>query len=114
MLPMSRADESWCYDVQLDQRDDGSDIQSELGKKTGGTSVPRVFINQKVSIVVVAHMHLPCLDRSHACWDGDASQRVSIACDSWTSHLHVQFIGGGDDTERLKQSGELAKLVEGI
>ena len=34
--------------VQLDQRDDGSEIQGELGKKTGGTSVPRVFINQKV------------------------------------------------------------------
>lgn len=34
--------------MQLDQRDDGSEIQGELGKKTGGTSVPRVFINQKV------------------------------------------------------------------
>lgn len=33
---------------QLDQRDDGDAIQNELAKKTGGRSVPRVFVNQKV------------------------------------------------------------------
>jgi len=33
--------------VELDQIDDGSAIQSELGKMTGATTVPRVFINQE-------------------------------------------------------------------
>lgn len=48
-FPSVRVADAAGYDaVQLDQRDDGSEIQGELGKKTGGTSVPRVFINQKV------------------------------------------------------------------
>jgi len=34
--------------TQLDQRDDGNAIQDELASLTGGRSVPRVFINQKV------------------------------------------------------------------
>lgn len=46
--------------LQLDQRDDGNAIQDELAKKTGGRSVPRVFINQKVC---AAYMNpaRPCL-----------------------------------------------------
>ncbi|KAG9309073.1 putative glutaredoxin [Chiua virens] len=31
--------------VELDLRDDGSDIQEYLGKKTGARSVPRTFIS---------------------------------------------------------------------
>ena len=33
--------------IELDQRADCSEIQAELGRITGGTSVPRVFIQQK-------------------------------------------------------------------
>jgi len=32
---------------ELDNRDDGSEIQSYLGKITGASSVPRVFINSE-------------------------------------------------------------------
>merc|ERR1712137_71958 len=32
---------------ELDKMGDGSSIQQELGKRTGGTSVPRVFINKE-------------------------------------------------------------------
>lgn len=48
---------------------DPSTIQSYLGELTGGTSVPRVFIDTK-------------------------------------------FIGGGDDTERLANNGQLEKMVK--
>ena len=33
--------------IELDQRSDGSEIQQELGNRTGGTSVPRVFIKEE-------------------------------------------------------------------
>jgi glutaredoxin 3 len=33
--------------VELDERPDGGAFQSELGKMTGGTSVPRVFVGGK-------------------------------------------------------------------
>ena len=33
--------------VELDQRDDGNDIQTYLHKKTGQRTVPNIFINQK-------------------------------------------------------------------
>lgn len=55
--------------VELDERNDGSAIQQELGRMTGGSSVPRVFIKGA-------------------------------------------FIGGGDDTEALRKSGKLAKMLE--
>ncbi|KAK7033537.1 Glutaredoxin [Paramarasmius palmivorus] len=32
---------------ELDQRDDGGDIQSYLAEKTGQRTVPNIFINQK-------------------------------------------------------------------
>lgn len=32
---------------ELDERSDGGAIQAELGKVTGATSVPRVFVNGK-------------------------------------------------------------------
>lgn len=54
--------------VELDERDDGADIQSALTERTGVKTVPRVFING--------------------------------TC-----------IGGGDDTVRLRDSGELSGLV---
>lgn len=40
--------------TQLDQRDDGNAIQDELASLTGGRSVPRVFINQKVSFFLMS------------------------------------------------------------
>ena len=60
-----------CLFAQLDQRDDGGDIQDALAELTGGRSVPRVFVEES-------------------------------------------FIGGGDDTERLANNGELAKLVANV
>ncbi|EER09298.1 glutaredoxin, putative [Perkinsus marinus ATCC 50983] len=33
--------------IELDQRDDCSDIQDYLGQLTGARSVPRVFVNRK-------------------------------------------------------------------
>jgi len=35
------------YIVELDERGDGDQIQAYLAKLTGGTTVPRVFINGK-------------------------------------------------------------------
>ena len=32
---------------ELDERDDGASIQSYLGKKTGASTVPRVFVGGK-------------------------------------------------------------------
>lgn len=55
--------------IELDERNDGSQIQQALGQITGGTSVPRVFI------------------------DGE-------------------FIGGGDDTERLANNGKLEVMLK--
>ncbi|XP_043279115.1 glutaredoxin-C4-like isoform X2 [Venturia canescens] len=33
--------------IELDQRDDGDEIQSVLGEMTGERTVPRVFVNRK-------------------------------------------------------------------
>lgn len=55
--------------VELDEREDGDDIQAALEAKTGVRTVPRVFIGGKC-------------------------------------------IGGGDDTVRLLEAGELAQLVK--
>merc|ERR1712130_483878 len=33
--------------IELDERDDCSAVQQELGKRTGATSVPRVFVGKK-------------------------------------------------------------------
>ena len=35
------------FHLQLDQRDDGDEIQKVMGELTGATSVPRVFVGGK-------------------------------------------------------------------
>jgi glutaredoxin 3 len=55
--------------MEIESRPDCAEIQAYLAEKTGGSSVPRVFV------------------------DGE-------------------FIGGGDDTDALARSGELAKMAK--
>ncbi|KAK0470094.1 glutaredoxin [Desarmillaria tabescens] len=72
--------------VELDERDDGSDIQEYLRQKTGQGTVPNIFISELAFFIPI---------------------RVYVL----TSSTDQQHIGGCDDTMRLQSSGKLAGLI---
>jgi glutaredoxin 3 len=69
---------------RLDERDDGSELQSYLGDKTGQRTVPNIFISQR-----------RCLP-------------TFIALTSSSDQKHV---GGCDAVMALNKEGKLAGLV---
>ncbi|KAK0449872.1 glutaredoxin [Armillaria borealis] len=72
--------------IELDERDDGSDIQEYLRQKTGQGTVPNIFISELPSFIPIRVYKL-------------------------TSSTDQQHIGGCDDTMSLQNSGKLAGLI---